>query len=151
MPHRFTPLLEDVDKHYDYILGLFDRALAKLDSEEAGRTECTSTAQRTSAPSFSGRPCPVLPSALAQKPAIATLEDTTPPSSSAGYQSTVLSSLTGPADPSPLVVSLNRSSRGSKRRSEEAELEEEAMKGSKRRCECPVGDCSVFPGSDKWL
>ncbi|KAJ2925072.1 hypothetical protein H1R20_g12021, partial [Candolleomyces eurysporus] len=128
LPNRFAPLLEDVDKHYAYILGLFDRALRMV---EAGQAESTSAGQADISPP-SCPPSASGPLAVSVNKSPVTLSREVISSSSIGYLSTAATSSTTPTDPPSLPASLNQS-RGSKRQSGEAELENSPT-DVKRRC-----------------
>ncbi|RXW17052.1 hypothetical protein EST38_g8801 [Candolleomyces aberdarensis] len=118
LPDKFSTLLEHVDEHYDHILGLFDVALgrAKEDKKTAQTQDSApSVPQVTPIPSDTPTRAPVAAKDVPTAPPLAV----SPPSRSS--QST----LTSPCETlktSPLTHP--SPSRSSKRRSEEAELDE---------------------------
>ncbi|RXW12794.1 hypothetical protein EST38_g13062 [Candolleomyces aberdarensis] len=131
-PNRFSSLLEHVDEHYDYILGLFDDALKK--AKEASRpipvsTPSTPTLQAISSgvasPAAPGPVAATVPDLVLPNPP----QTSSPPSLSDPSNSTLCS------DPpeSSSQVQLLTVSRILKRRFEDAELDAYPT-DSKRAC-----------------
>ncbi|KAJ2925070.1 hypothetical protein H1R20_g12023, partial [Candolleomyces eurysporus] len=127
-PNKFSSMLKDVDEHYDYILGLFDEALKKT-------REATKATSGSSNPATRLKSNPVSVSQAVPAPVVAAInEPPIPPpkgTTSSDNRSAVMTPST-PSDPSTLVAT-STSFRGSKRRSQEAELKDSPVQ-LKRQC-----------------
>jgi hypothetical protein len=128
-PNRFEPILAKIDDHYNHVLALFDDALVKIE----GSIPKTVPAPSKPPP---GQPASTPTSLSTNSPSVAT-------SATAVEEVVLLSdtkavSASVPSSPSRnLSASLDHPSTSSsrpKRRCEEAELDDELPKESKRRC-----------------
>jgi hypothetical protein len=121
-PNRFSSLLENVDEHYDYILGLFDDALKRVKEppQPVPDSNSVSTSHTSSVVSPATVPDQLLP-IPPQKSS---------PSSSSDASSSALPST--PPQPSSIAPS-STPSRSPKRRFDDAELDDFGT-GSKRAC-----------------
>ncbi|KAJ2916708.1 hypothetical protein MD484_g3714, partial [Candolleomyces efflorescens] len=136
-PNRFSSLLEDVDKHYDYVLGLFDEALKKASGNvqsEARLTSATTPPLATQPPSIS----PVQPSSkpfLPQTPAdcVPPTPPSQPSQSSASTQSSLITPSASSGQPGPSLAVSSSQPRPLKRRCQDAELEDSCIE-VKREC-----------------
>jgi hypothetical protein len=122
-PHRFASVLANVDEHYAHLLGLFDAALERLKGSGLSKEpESPKSSAEGASPSTS----------------LSTLS--TYSGSASSKSSTAASSATSEEGPIPSKVSSSTrpvqpsAPRLSKRRSEEAELDDRSMKVPKRRC-----------------
>lgn len=143
-PNRFEPILKKVDDHYVHIIGLFDAALRKIQ----GAT--TIIPEKVLEPTASSevKPAPRTPlstnsgDASSEPPSTASsatlLEDTSVvekgPTSSLDEKAVVPTPSSTPPDAPTLPVEPTNPPPRSKRRYDEAELEDESPKESKRKC-----------------
>ncbi|KAJ2919915.1 hypothetical protein MD484_g512, partial [Candolleomyces efflorescens] len=125
LPNRFSSLLKHVDEHYDYVLGLFDAALEKVNQVPKASQP---REREASVPSPESTPIDTPTAALTTTEDVAVAPSNTEHDSSCSDQST----LTSPCDVRKPVI-LAPSSRSSKRCSEEAELDD-APADVKRVC-----------------
>ncbi|KAJ2918856.1 hypothetical protein MD484_g1474, partial [Candolleomyces efflorescens] len=148
-PNRFTAILEKVDDHYDHIIGLFDDTLSKiqgvpekpLDTQATCPTISSSvdsappTAPSTSSADTASKTSSTAGSATLLEDTRVVEKDPKPPldeeAAVAAPPSSPTSSTQQPS--TPPVEPTNTPSR-SKRRREEAELEDESLNEPKRKC-----------------
>ncbi|RXW19649.1 hypothetical protein EST38_g6200 [Candolleomyces aberdarensis] len=132
-PNKFASMLKDVDEHYDHILGLFDEALEK--TREAAKATSFLPKSATQSESSSlpvSQTVHVSVAAPANEPPISPQRRATSPSSTNDQPTVVTPSPSTPSDPATLIVT-STSSRGSKRRSHEAELEDSPTQVKRQR------------------
>ncbi|RXW24320.1 hypothetical protein EST38_g1512 [Candolleomyces aberdarensis] len=126
-PNRFSSLLENVDEHYEYVLGLFDDALKKVKEDSQPIPDSTSTLVPHATSTSVASPATV-PNQLLPVPQISSLPSLSDASSSAlpSTHSEPPSSNAQPSTPSEpsSLGELSAPSRSPKRRSEDAELDD---------------------------
>lgn len=139
-PNRFDPILVKIDDHYARVLALFDTALEKikrLDLETIPSSLSPPQQPASVSASFSTNSAGTTSDDSASVGTSATSAEETFLEPSNGADSRVdakVASTLIPPNSSPQSASLMQSISRSKRRSDEAELDDESLKESKRRC-----------------